>query len=42
LGYTYDLSKRTNLYVFGSYAKDANFIDGVKATYAGVGMRHRF
>jgi len=42
LGYTYDLSKRTNLYVFGSYAKDVNFISGVKSTYAGVGMRHRF
>lgn len=42
LGYTYNLSKRTNMYVFGSYAKDANFIDGVKATYAGVGLRHRF
>ena len=42
LGYTYDLSKRTGVYVFGSYAKDVNFIDGVKATYAGVGMRHRF
>src|SRR5690606_976291 len=40
LGYTYNLSKRTNMYVFGSYAKDANFIDGVKATYAGVGLRH--
>ena len=42
VGYTYDLSKRTNMYVFGSYAKDANFIDGVKSTYAGVGVRHRF
>lgn len=42
LGYTYNLSKRTNMYVFGSYAKDVNFQDGVKATYAGVGLRHRF
>src|SRR5690606_9350694 len=42
LGYTYNLSKRTNMYVFGSYAKDVNFQDGVKSTYAGVGLRHRF
>src|SRR5690606_22780381 len=42
LGYTYNLSKRTNMYVFGSYAKDVNFIEGVKSTYAGVGLRHRF
>jgi Outer membrane protein (porin) len=42
LGYTYDLSKRTNVYVFGSYAKDVNFLEGVKSTYAGVGLRHRF
>src|SRR5690606_22512909 len=25
LGYTYNLSKRTNLYAIGSYAKDVNF-----------------
>src|SRR5690606_24256368 len=27
LGYTYDLSKRTNLYAYGSYAKNYGFID---------------
>ena len=42
LGYTYDLSKRTNLYAYGSYAKDYAFIDGVKSTAVGVGVRHRF
>ncbi|WAI82984.1 MULTISPECIES: porin [Achromobacter] len=42
LGYTYDLSKRTNLYAYGSYAKDFAFIDGVKSTAVGVGVRHRF
>ncbi len=42
LGATYNLSKRTNLYVYGSYAKDALFIDDAKSTAAGVGIRHRF
>ncbi|ARP95970.1 porin [Bordetella genomosp. 13] len=42
LGATYDLSKRTNLYLYGSYAKNALFIDDAKSTAAGVGIRHRF
>ncbi|SSW70588.1 porin [Achromobacter veterisilvae] len=42
LGYTYDLSKRTNLYAYGSYAKNYAFIDEVKSTAVGVGIRHRF
>ncbi|CAM4126094.1 porin [Bordetella tumulicola] len=42
LGYTYDLSKRTNLYAYGSYAQDYAFLDGVKSTAVGVGIRHRF
>jgi predicted porin len=42
LGYTYDLSKRTNLYAYGSYAKNYAFNDGVKSTAVGVGLRHRF
>lgn len=42
LGYTYDLSKRTNLYAYGSYAKDYAFLDGLKSTAIGVGLRHRF
>ena len=42
LGYTYDLSKRTNLYAFGSYADDAAFTAGNKMTTVGVGLRHRF
>jgi len=42
LGYTYDLSKRTNLYAYGSYAKNYAFIDGLKSTAVGVGIRHRF
>ncbi|MGE8635134.1 MAG: porin, partial [Achromobacter piechaudii] len=42
VGYTYDLSKRTNLYAYGSYGTDYAFIDGLKSTAAGVGVRHQF
>jgi len=42
LGYTYDLSKRTNLYAYGSYASDYYFENGAKSTATGVGIRHRF
>ncbi|SOE48269.1 porin [Orrella dioscoreae] len=42
LGYTYDLSKRTNVYAYGSYAKNYAFLDDVKSTAVGVGLRHRF
>jgi len=42
LGYTYDLSKRTDVYAFGSYAKGASFVDGNRITTVGVGLRHRF
>ncbi|MDF3852203.1 porin [Achromobacter denitrificans] len=42
VGYTYDISKRTNLYAYGSYGKDYAFIDGLKSTAAGVGVRHTF
>jgi len=42
LGYTYGLSKRTNLYAIGSYAKNAYFLDDTKSTLIGVGIRHQF
>jgi len=42
LGYTYDLSKRTNLYAYGSYAKNYAFVEDIKSTAVGVGVRHRF
>ncbi|MBO9354514.1 porin [Bordetella petrii] len=42
LGYTYDLSKRTNLYAVGSYADGYAFVDGNKMLTVGVGLRHRF
>ncbi|MNY33442.1 Outer membrane porin protein precursor [compost metagenome] len=42
LGYTYDLSKRTNLYAYGSYSTNYAFNDDIKATAVGLGIRHRF
>lgn len=42
LGYTYDLSKRTNVYMYGSYAKHALFQDDLNSTVIAVGLRHKF
>ncbi|MBP6018645.1 MAG: porin [Burkholderiaceae bacterium] len=42
LGYTYGLSKRTNVYAIGSYAKNAAFLPDAKSTVLGVGIRHQF
>lgn len=42
LGYTYDLSKRTNLYAYGSYSKNYALVEDLKSTAIGVGLRHRF
>ncbi len=42
VGYTYSLSKRTNLYAYGSYAKNVAFQQNLKSTAVGVGIRHQF
>lgn len=42
LGVKYDLSKRTDLYAYGSYADGYGFVDGNKVTTVGAGVRHRF
>jgi GBP family porin len=42
VGYTYDLSKRTNLYAYASYSKNFAFLDDVTSTVGVVGIRHRF
>lgn len=42
LGYTYGLSKRTNVYALGSYARHVHFNDNLKATQLTVGLRHQF
>lgn len=42
LGYTYALSKRTNVYALGSYANKVAFNDDLKSTFIGAGLRHQF
>jgi len=42
IGYTYSLSKRTNLYAFYSYVNNAAMVSGVKASTLGAGVRHLF
>lgn len=42
LGYTHPLSKRTNVYAIGSYAKNVHFAPDAKSTLVGVGLRHQF
>lgn len=42
LGYSYPLSKRTNVYAIGSYAKNVYFVPDAKSTLLGVGLRHQF
>ncbi|HCN73222.1 porin [Neopusillimonas maritima] len=42
VGYSYKLSKRTNIYALGSYADNVNFQDDLKATQFAVGLRHQF
>lgn len=42
LGYSHPLSKRTNVYAIGSYAKNVYFLPDAKSTLIGVGLRHQF
>ena len=42
LGYTYDLSKRTNLYAYASYGDNYAFQRDATDTAVAIGMRHRF
>lgn len=42
LGYSHPISKRTNVYAIGSYAKNALFQRDAKSTLLGVGLRHQF
>ncbi|MFC4277253.1 porin [Achromobacter aloeverae] len=41
-GLTYNLSKRTNLYAYASYANNYAFHDGVTDTVVATGIRHKF
>ncbi len=42
LGYSHPISKRTNVYAIGSYAKNVNYLPDAKSTLVGVGLRHQF
>lgn len=42
IGYTYNLSKRTNLYAFYSYTSNYLMVEGAKSNIIGVGARHLF
>ena len=42
LGYSYDFSKRTNMYAYVSYQSNWAFVDSAKSTIVGTGLRHRF
>jgi len=42
VAYTYNLSKRTGVYGFYSYANNLNMIDGAKSNTIGLGVRHLF
>ncbi|CCJ51424.1 porin [Bordetella parapertussis] len=42
LGYTYDFTKRTNLYAYASYGKNYAFQRDAKDTAVAMGIRHRF
>ena len=42
VGYTYNLSKRTGVYGFYSYQKNAAMLDGATSNQVGVGVRHLF
>lgn len=42
LGYTYDFSKRTNLYTYVSYMTNLATVDTAKSTVVGAGIRHQF
>jgi len=42
LGYTYDFTKRTNLYTYVGQSTNYATIDTAKSTVVGLGMRHSF
>jgi GBP family porin len=42
LGYTYDFTKRTNLYTYVGQSQNYATVDTAKSTVVGVGIRHQF
>lgn len=42
IAYTYDFTKRTNLYALFGYMNNVGTVDTAKSTLIGLGMRHQF
>lgn len=42
IAYTYDFTKRTNLYALFGYMNNVGTVDTAKSTVIGLGMRHQF
>ncbi len=42
IAYTYDFTKRTNMYALFGYMQNVGTIDTVKSTVVGLGLRHQF
>lgn len=42
LGYTHDITKRTNIYLYSSLTNDYATIDGLRSVSVGLGVRHKF
>jgi predicted porin len=42
VGYQYDLSKRTMVYVYGGYAQNLTFLPDARATQLYVAFNHKF
>jgi predicted porin len=42
IAYTYDFTKRTNMYALFGYMTNVGTVDTVKSTLVGLGLRHQF
>jgi len=42
LAYTYNFTKRTNMYVFAGMMQNVGTVDTAKSTTVGLGLRHQF
>jgi predicted porin len=42
VGYTYNFTRRTNLYAYASYGSNYSMVKSAHSSVAGVGIRHQF
>lgn len=42
VGYTYNFTKRTNLYAYSAYATSYSLVQGMNSATVGIGVRHKF